>query len=322
MDVINVLAPLNTFAGGLTLATQFVLPCSEERLRALFVTASELYLSSLIALVTVFLLLYGFWDDDMIRGYRHTLIIDQFTMIGVAMIAAFILLGVAIIIGANQAIGIVGMFLFGILALTAAYEAYFLLSANFVTHGAKAVQDVQHAVPRHLDFSETFVLLVLFTCEGLLLFALLGVGIWQVVHPPGRNCSNTNLSIPSGTLAVSVVDLPTITSYAFTDLDTLLSFTLTDIDHKDGTIVTVTRTITSTTTSTISLAITTITAIVTTTFDPLSISTSGSSTSTTCSTTTASSVHCLQSFTAQSSFVTSTVTCTKTSTVSCSSICG
>jgi hypothetical protein len=61
MNVINLLAPLAMFAGSLTIATQFVTPCSEPSLESLLVLASELFLGSLAGLLIVFLLFYGFW---------------------------------------------------------------------------------------------------------------------------------------------------------------------------------------------------------------------------------------------------------------------
>jgi hypothetical protein len=322
MDVINVLAPLNTFAGALTLATQFVLPCTEDTLQALFVLASELYLSSLVALVTVFLLLYGFWDGDTITDYRHTLIIDQFTIIGMSMFAAFIVLEVSIIIAANRAIGIVGLILFCILTLTAGCEAYILYTTHFeVVNRGVVIQDREHAVPVVLTPKQASSLATLFIAEGLCILCLCIVGIWKAVLPDKRDCPNTTVLIPSTTIPMSLVNLPAITSYTLTDLDTLRSFTMTDIDHNGGAKDIATSILTSTATSTISLAVVTINSIFTTTFNPPSVSSTGSSNSE-CSTTSSFSVPCLPIATLQSSFITSNIIVPRMSTVSCATASG
>jgi hypothetical protein len=57
-DMAGVLIPLATFAGGLTLATQFIIPCPGSRLEALLQMASQLFLATPIVLLAIYLFLY------------------------------------------------------------------------------------------------------------------------------------------------------------------------------------------------------------------------------------------------------------------------
>jgi len=72
-DMASILIPLAIFAGGITLATQFIIQCPNTRLQALLALASQLFLATPLALLPVYLVLYGLKDEDSIsyESQRH-----------------------------------------------------------------------------------------------------------------------------------------------------------------------------------------------------------------------------------------------------------
>jgi len=97
-DMASILIPLAIFAGGITLATQFIIQCPNTRLQALLALASQLFLATPLSLLPVYLVLYGLKDEDSIsyESQRHAFVCTQFVISGILLSAAFVLLGTAI----------------------------------------------------------------------------------------------------------------------------------------------------------------------------------------------------------------------------------
>jgi hypothetical protein len=122
-DMASILIPLAIFAGGITLATQFIIQCPNTRLQALLALASQLFLATPLALLPVYLVLYGLKDEDSIsyESQRHAFVCTQFVISGTMLSAAFVLLGTAIYVAdeTEKAIGSWGLGLLALLLLLA-----------------------------------------------------------------------------------------------------------------------------------------------------------------------------------------------------------
>jgi hypothetical protein len=96
-DMAAVLIPLATFAGGLTLATQFIIGCPGSRLEALLAMASQLFLAVPLVLLSIYLLLYRKPDNGTFdKSWQHGLVAGRFIIAGIMLGAAFLLLGAAL----------------------------------------------------------------------------------------------------------------------------------------------------------------------------------------------------------------------------------
>lgn len=113
-DMVGVVAPLATFAGGLTLATQFIIQCPDSRLQALLALASQLFLASPLGCLLIYVLLYGFDDKENIKGQRRSFVIAQFFIVALFLLTAFVILSVAIMVAGNTGVGINGIILLGL----------------------------------------------------------------------------------------------------------------------------------------------------------------------------------------------------------------
>jgi hypothetical protein len=122
-DMASILIPLAIFAGGITLATQFIIQCPNTRLQALLALASQLFLATPLSLLPVYLVLYGLKDEDSIsyESQRHAFVCTQFVISGIMLSAAFVLLGTAIYVAdeTEKAIGSWGLGLLTLLLLLA-----------------------------------------------------------------------------------------------------------------------------------------------------------------------------------------------------------
>jgi hypothetical protein len=112
-----ILFQLATFAGGLTFATQFIITCSESRLQILLGIASQLFLGSLLGLVVVFFLMYGFGENEPLPPNVHAAVLVQFMIVGIMNIAAFVLLVVSVLVAGNVTSGIFGLVLLGVFVI-------------------------------------------------------------------------------------------------------------------------------------------------------------------------------------------------------------
>jgi hypothetical protein len=117
-DMAGALIALSTFAGGLTIATQFIAQCPGTRVEALLAMASQLFLGTPLCLMTVYLYLYGVNDDIKVsyRSSLHAFIVVQFTISGLLLSTAFVLLGTAILAAEvdDKVIGAFGLVLLGL----------------------------------------------------------------------------------------------------------------------------------------------------------------------------------------------------------------
>jgi hypothetical protein len=114
-DIASVMASLATFAGAVALATLFITNCPDSRLQALLALATQLLLASPLALVVVYLLLYGLLDDDHVLKARHSLVNCQFVIVGIMIATAFLLLGNALLVLLDNVIGIIGLALLAVI---------------------------------------------------------------------------------------------------------------------------------------------------------------------------------------------------------------
>ena len=71
-DMASILIPLAIFAGGMTLATQFIIQYPNTRLQALLALASQLFLATPLTLLPVYLVLYDLKDEDSISYESQT----------------------------------------------------------------------------------------------------------------------------------------------------------------------------------------------------------------------------------------------------------
>jgi hypothetical protein len=116
-DMVGVVAPLATFAGGLTLATQFIIQCPDSRLQALLALASQLFLASPLGCLLIYVLLYGFDEKEDIEGRRRTFVVAQFFIVALFLLTAFVILSVAIMVAGKTAVGVNGIVLLGLVII-------------------------------------------------------------------------------------------------------------------------------------------------------------------------------------------------------------
>jgi hypothetical protein len=114
----SILIPLAIFAGGNTLATQFIIQCPNTRLQALLALASRLFLATPLALLPVYLVLYGLKDEGSIsyESQRHAFVCTQLVISGIMLSTAFVLLGTAIYV-ADETEKTIGSWGLGLLTL-------------------------------------------------------------------------------------------------------------------------------------------------------------------------------------------------------------
>ncbi|KAJ5761839.1 uncharacterized protein N7511_005221 [Penicillium nucicola] len=118
-DLATVLILLSTFAGAVTLQTQFALPdtCNGSRARALVAYSSQFFLTSPIAVFAIFMCLHGYDDDQIIEAGRHEFIQCQFGLTGIMIIAGFLLLDIATLFTGANYLGPAGTALMGVFVL-------------------------------------------------------------------------------------------------------------------------------------------------------------------------------------------------------------
>lgn len=247
-DSANVLSVLSTFAAGIAVATQFTSPCSDAKLQALLSTASELFLASLFALFIVFLLLYGFSDEDPIGLGRHDIVVANLVWVGLILIAGFMFLGGAIVAAGNVVLGIAGLVVLAVLAAAAAVVGCYICDQSVsdyeqVPVGANPPLR-NHVIPADIGEHQISWLWGFFWLEIIGGVALVVLGIWQAISPLQNeslnHCKPTTttfavseinqetISWPTSTIPVSVVNQETDTLLSITDIDTVLS--ITDLD--------------------------------------------------------------------------------------------
>ncbi|KAH7190148.1 hypothetical protein DER44DRAFT_797620, partial [Fusarium oxysporum] len=250
-DMINILAPINIFADTITLTIQFIIPCSNPTAQALFALASQLFITGLVALMVVFLLLYGFWDEDDITGMRHNFVVCQLIFIGIVMLSAFFVLGAALVVVGNHFVGGLGIGLIFVICLTSAIIGCTICCNTYVAVGGYGPRVVErHGVPADFSNAKVFFLMVLYVLEWILFVFMLGLGIRKAIDPDAEKQCNVNpsTSMPwPGTVPVSVINPETDIIVTFTDVDTILSFALTDQDAEVSTGSSTASTILSTT---------------------------------------------------------------------------
>lgn len=118
-DLAQVLILLSTFAGAVTLQTQFALPdtCNGSRARTLVAFSSQFFLTSPIAVFAIFMSLHGYEENDLIEAGRHEFIQCQFALTGIMIIAGFLLLNIATIYTGGNYLGPSGTVLMGLFIL-------------------------------------------------------------------------------------------------------------------------------------------------------------------------------------------------------------
>ncbi|KAL2863282.1 uncharacterized protein BJX67DRAFT_384897 [Aspergillus lucknowensis] len=116
-DLSTVLILLSTFAGAVTLQTQFSLPetCDGSRVRTLMAFASQFFLMCPISVFSIFVALHNRPDTAVIETGKHQFLQVQFAITGVMIVTGFLLLNVAVQYAGGQLLGSAG------LALTATF---------------------------------------------------------------------------------------------------------------------------------------------------------------------------------------------------------
>ncbi|CAG9952701.1 unnamed protein product [Clonostachys rosea f. rosea IK726] len=125
LELANVLILLSTFAGAVTLSTQFALPeaCNASRVRALVAFASQFFLMCPIAASSIYVALHNRPDGQVVETGTHAFIQIQFGLIGVMIIAGFLLLNIALHFAGGRYLGSAGLGLSAVFILaTAAYS--------------------------------------------------------------------------------------------------------------------------------------------------------------------------------------------------------
>ncbi|KAL2809053.1 hypothetical protein BJX63DRAFT_435535 [Aspergillus granulosus] len=116
-DLSTVLILLSTFAGAVTLQTQFSLPesCNGSRVRTLMAFASQFFLMCPISVFSIFVTLHNREDNVVIETGKHEFLQFQFAITGVMIVTGFLLLNVAVQYAGGYYLGSAG------LALTATF---------------------------------------------------------------------------------------------------------------------------------------------------------------------------------------------------------
>lgn len=122
-DMAGVLIPFATFAGGLTLATQFIITCPCSRLQGILAMASYLLLAAPLYLLSIYLLLYraegppgggdgGDGDGGLIDNmnfadyWQHAIVVCQFIVAGALICGGFAFIGAALLVAQTDAKGV------------------------------------------------------------------------------------------------------------------------------------------------------------------------------------------------------------------------
>ncbi|KAJ6089298.1 hypothetical protein N7467_004514 [Penicillium canescens] len=110
---------LSTFAGTVTLQTQFALPdtCNGSRASALVACSSQFFLTSPIAIFAIFVCLHGYDEDQIIEAARHKFLHCHFGLTGIMIIAGDLLLDIATLFTGVNYLGPAGTALMGIFVL-------------------------------------------------------------------------------------------------------------------------------------------------------------------------------------------------------------
>lgn len=142
-DLSTVLILLSTFAGAVTLQTQFALPesCNGSRVRTLMAFASQFFLMCPISVFSIFVALHNRDDGVIIETGKHEFLQFQFAVTGFMIVVGFLLLNVAVQYAGGYYVGSAG------LALTATF-VLMAVSCSIEDHlpppaGANAAQNRQ-----------------------------------------------------------------------------------------------------------------------------------------------------------------------------------
>lgn len=142
-DLSTVLILLSTFAGAVTLQTQFALPesCNGSRVRTLMAFASQFFLMCPISVFSIFVALHNRDDGVIIETGKHEFLQFQFAVTGFMIVVGFLLLNVAVQYAGGYYVGSAG------LALTATF-VLMAVSCSIEDHlpppaGANAAQNLQ-----------------------------------------------------------------------------------------------------------------------------------------------------------------------------------
>ncbi|GES61472.1 hypothetical protein ATEIFO6365_0011013100 [Aspergillus terreus] len=199
-DLSAVLILLSTFAGAVTLQTQFALPesCNGSRVRTLMAFSSQFFLMCPISVFSIFVALHNRDDGVIIETGKHEFLQFQFAVTGFMIVVGFLLLNVAVQYEGGYYVGSAG------LALTAAF-VLMAVSCSIEDHlpppaGANAAQNrqqVQRQDEHQLSLSQflglrkssllipkgrlvlRWVIVGLVVLEAVGVLLLLGLGIVQ-----------------------------------------------------------------------------------------------------------------------------------------------
>ncbi|KAE8412387.1 hypothetical protein BDV36DRAFT_300956 [Aspergillus pseudocaelatus] len=173
-EVAGVAAPLATFAGGLTLATQFIITCPDSRLEALLSLASQFFLASALGLFLIYMLLYGFEENVHIKNHRRKLVFTQLFLVAIFMCIAFILLAVAIMVAGRTDVGTLGIILMGIIVANFATIEISILCTHHGVNTTDLPNGPQEA--KDLPCLTRWILWIGLGCELVVAFLMLGFG--------------------------------------------------------------------------------------------------------------------------------------------------
>jgi hypothetical protein len=211
VDLANVLIILSTFAGAVTLQTQFALPedCNGSRVRALVAFSSQFFLMCPIAASSIYVALHNRPDGAEIETGQHGFLQVQFGLIGIMIVAGFMLLNVALHYAGARFLGSGGLVLSVVFILaTATYSAEDHLSqpketAPTTLHDDDgSTQQVSVSLAQYLGLAESpdskrrtkttmalrWFIVVLIAMEIVGFMLLLGLGITQALLSPSTSC--------------------------------------------------------------------------------------------------------------------------------------
>ena len=116
-DMLGVIGSLAIFAGGLMIATEFIIQCPGARLQILLSIISVLFLASVLGIAILYLILWGIDDDYAVFGNRWGCLILKFCIVGLVMVTAFILPAATLMVAVQgpHVVRILGLVLMGIL---------------------------------------------------------------------------------------------------------------------------------------------------------------------------------------------------------------
>ncbi|KAF9894514.1 hypothetical protein FE257_006398 [Aspergillus nanangensis] len=198
-DLGSILILLATFAGAVTLSTQFTVAndCDHSRARALLAFASQFFLVCPIGILTIFICLHGYEDHQVLDAGRHAFVRFQFAVVGVMLCAGFLLLNLSVLYTGAQYLGTSGAVVTGVFILTTtlwSIEAH--LEDNKTTPGEQGEEyygveeDHTGTVMGFLGFGEELraakkvmrrVIFLVLLLELVGIVVLLALGIKEVV---------------------------------------------------------------------------------------------------------------------------------------------